>query len=121
MRTIHGGLAIALALAAASANAATFVFFTPPGTIDPSGEHQNGSASFETFADRDYIAVTLANYSAPLISIGQALTGVVFSATPNTIFTGVAVASGAEFSIDKARTVTQAGLKQTWYLQTGRT
>ena len=98
-------VAMLLCLAGA-AQAATFSFATPTGAMDASGENLKATATFETFANKDYVAVTLTNYSSPLISVGQALTGIAFDAnklgtnhSSEVDFTSASVLAGQEFVI----------------------
>lgn len=95
---------------AGPAAAATTPFWISPGihdqygnplrTTNSDGENTWGTATFETFTNKNYIALTLTNTSAPLISVGQAFTGILFNTTPNVTFTDVRVLAGEEYMID---------------------
>lgn len=90
-----------------AAHAATFSFATPSGAKDSSGENLMATATFQTFSDQNYVAVTLTNYSSPLISVGQALTGIAFDADTSGIhhsndvdFTSASVIGGQEYVVN---------------------
>lgn len=103
-------IGVALLVFAGLAHAATTPFWISPGihdqygnplpTTNSDGDNTWATATFETFTDKNYIALTLTNLSAPLISVGQAFTGILFNTTPNVTFTGVGVLAGQEYMID---------------------
>ena len=114
--------AVAMMLAAGgAAHAATYTFDTLALAVDATGEPLSAAATFETYSNRSVIDITLTNWSSPLRSVGQAVTGISFGLSgiiPAQI-TSVSVKSGQESSIDGTGTPSATPAPAAWYLQPG--